>query len=376
MFAIDPQFTYLSITATFMEGILASLTLVFISYLCMKVWRHGNRRQNQRSKLSFRNVPPLNNFDISATIPRQYRPWKTGKYNMTMGIRRMPDEDWLAVHRVIDNLYKTEQQIRNHLLETNHDGVLQCLPDANEACKEALDYIVNFLIRRYPTHFWLLEDRAGYVHNSITSKTFRFIEPYDQHPLAIAAQLTMEDINLLMQDTGENSNDYSLQASFSMAPAGWYIQERIGWPLWKIHGPVPLWSLKLRKSMEKFFLSLKVSNPVQRNNYFVQIDDTMFQQEPFADSSELPPKIEDIRIRHERQTLRRLPRTGAIMFLVRTYLMPITELENELDNLYSLRSAINAWPAEMAKYKGRHVWHETFERWCDEVLGNYVPSSG
>lgn len=36
-----------------------------------------------------------------------------------------------------------------------------------------------------------------------------------------------------------------------MAPAGWYIQERIGWPLWKIHGPVPLWDAKLKKAMEK-----------------------------------------------------------------------------------------------------------------------------
>jgi hypothetical protein len=37
-----------------------------------------------------------------------------------------------------------------------------------------------------------------------------------------------------------------------MAPAGWYIQERIGWPLWKIHGPVPMWDAKLKKAMGKY----------------------------------------------------------------------------------------------------------------------------
>jgi hypothetical protein len=42
------------------------------------------------------------------------------------------------------------------------------------------------------------------------------------------------------------------QASFSMAPAGWYISERIGWPLWEIHGPVPIWNVKLRTAMEKY----------------------------------------------------------------------------------------------------------------------------
>ncbi|KAG4419193.1 hypothetical protein IFR04_007694 [Cadophora malorum] len=303
-------------------------------------------------------------------MPRAYRPWKAGKYNMTMGIRKMPEEDWL----LIDNLYKKEQKTRVHLLQNNYEDVLQCLPAATEACKEALECIVKFLIRRYPAQFWLVNSKDGYVHNAITSKTFRFVEPYDQHPLAIAGQLAMEDINLLMQGTGDAVNEHFLQASCSFAPAGWYIQERIGWPLWKIHTPVPLWDVKLRKAMERFFLGMKVSNPVERNNYFVQTNDTMFQQEPFADSVERPPRIEDIRIRYERQTLRRLPRTGAVMFLVRTYMEPMADLATDLDTLYSLRSAINAWPAEMAKYKARHVWHETFEKWCDEVLGDYVPA--
>ena len=114
---------------------------------------------------------------------------------------------------------------------------------------------------------------------------------------------------------------------------------------------------------------MKVENPVQRNNFFMQVDDTMFQQEPFANSLPEPPKIEDIRIRHERQTLRRLPRTRAVMFLVRTYLLPVIDLQREKEHLYAFRSAINAWPAEMAQYKGRHVWKDVFEEWCEEMLG-------
>ncbi len=99
----------------------------------------------------------------------------------------------------------------------------------------------------------------------------------------------------------------------------------------------------------------------------------MFQQEPFADSLPAPPRIEDIHIRYERQTLRRLPRTAAVLFLVRTYLTPVTDLCGEKDNLHALRSAIEAWPEEIAKYKGKHVWGEVFGAWCKEVLGDYVP---
>lgn len=103
-----------------------------------------------------------------------------------------------------------EQKTRVDLIQNNYQDVLQCLPAATEACKEALECIVNFLIQRYPAQFWLVKSKHGYVHNSITSKTFRFIEPYEQHPLAIAAQLAMEDINLLMQGIGDAANEHFL----------------------------------------------------------------------------------------------------------------------------------------------------------------------
>ena len=62
--------------------------------------------------------------------------------------------------------------------------------------------------------------------------------------------------------------------------------------------------------------------------------------------------------------------------MVRTYLTPIVELENERDNLFAFRAAINAWPPEMAKYKAKDVWGDVFERWCNEVLQDYVPEDG
>lgn len=49
---------------------------------------------------------------------------------MTMGIRKMPEEDWL----IIDNKYEEEQELRRYLLETNCDGVMQVLPGTEDAC--------------------------------------------------------------------------------------------------------------------------------------------------------------------------------------------------------------------------------------------------
>ena len=118
---------------------------------------------------------------------------------------------------------------------------------------------------------------------------------------------------------------------------------------------------------------MAVSNPIQRNNYFIQTNDVLFQQEPFTESLPSPPKVEDIRIRHERQTLRRLPCSRAIMFMVRTYMTPLTHLREEPETLQALNLAVQAWPPEMAKYKAKQVWGDVLDQYCKEVLGpNYI----
>lgn len=54
-----------------------------------------------------------------------------------------------------------------------------------------------------------------------------------------------------------------------------------------------------------------------------------------------------IRFRTERQSLRRLPRTGAIVFTIRTYLFPIEELAKEPGVPGRMASAIRSWPEDV-----------------------------
>ena len=54
-------------------------------------------------------------------------------------------------------------------------------------------------------------------------------------------------------------------------------------------------------------------------------------------------------LRTERQTLRRLPRTGAIVFTIRVYLTPLEQLVREPDVPGRMASAIRSWPEDVAK---------------------------
>jgi hypothetical protein len=94
--------------------------------------------------------------------------------------------------------------------QSSIEGNIWRLPAAEEACEEALDCIVGFLTKRYPSHFQYLIDKPGYIHNKITNRMLKVTKPYQQHPLAVAAQLTMEDINLLIQGSGQDSRNYYL----------------------------------------------------------------------------------------------------------------------------------------------------------------------
>lgn len=160
--------------------------------------------------------------------------------------------------------------------------------------------------------------------------------------------------------------------------------------------PIDAVESKLQLSMSRFLRRMPVDKPVVRNNYSFQVvappetadpldpdelawSRTMKGDEDAAegvsgfrraevpgtdvDSSEggnfsaacsdlanasepVDPSL--VRLRVERQTLRRLPKTGAIVFTIRVYLTPLEELVNEPDVPGRLASAIRSWPEDVA----------------------------
>lgn len=160
-------------------------------------------------------------------------------------------------------------------------------------------------------------------------------------------------------------------------------------------------------SMERYFRRMAVDTPVVRNNYFVQVVKPPCKDERAGDerrsnmtedemASEVDPEElawsestngpEDdfhnghghgaepaaylapatLRIRSERQTLRRLPRTGAIVFGFHTYLYKIEDLVRERGVAGRLASAVRSWPEDVATYKGRDMYREVLVGYLDE----------
>lgn len=105
---------------------------------------------------------------------------------------------------------------------------------------------------------------------------------------------------------------------------------------------------------------------MERTNLFIQTTPDLFQDAPeIAPDAIVTPK--QLVVRRERQTFTRLEKSGAVLFTVRTYMTPLTELGTV--ELKALKSQVLGWEEEIRIYKGWAIWGEPLLRWCEEKLG-------
>src|SRR3954468_3802732 len=114
---------------------------------------------------------------------------------------------------------------------------------------------------------------------------------------------------------------------------------------------------------------------VLRNNYFLQVDDDLAWSHSIGDedsphvawsTAQKNKAIEHHYFRSERQSLRRLPRSGGVVFTIRTYFHPITEICNEPYVPGRLASAIRSWGDDVGRYKGRERYEDTLLEYLDK----------
>ena len=128
--------------------------------------------------------------------------------------------------------------------------------------------------------------------------------------------------------------------------------------------------------MERYFQKLTPEQPVVRYNYSIQLDgelawsSSVGSEDTFGISRRKDarpnPTLENLHFRSERQVLRRLPRSGAILFTIRTYFHPIIEIAEEPGVPGRLASALRSWPDEIVRHKGRKIYEDILLKYLDE----------
>lgn len=153
--------------------------------------------------------------------------------------------------------------------------------------------------------------------------------PSDAPPLLSAALSVQEDL-LLMQWSEEG---WRLVAGSLSFPSSWSLRAKIGRPLQLIHEYVPDYGPSTRNAtvLSRMFDKLRPEQPVERFGWSLYPDAELSKfvgadERAFARGGKSDPwaTLKAPHLRAERQTLSKLPRTGAILFTVRIHIAALS----------------------------------------------------
>lgn len=185
----------------------------------------------------------------------------------------------------------------------------------------------------------------------------------DRSALEAAAVTVPDDLCLLVERDGH----WRLDSGVVCFPSLWRLADKIGRPLAEIHAPVPDYAEELADRVDRLVSQLRADRPVWRRNWFVHHDPQLHQPEPPPPTGPLPRPPEGLWLRSERQTLRRLPETAAVLFTIRTQQVPLRVVADRPDLAGRMAAVVEAWPDRLVRYRGATGWREPVVTWLRSI---------
>ena len=234
-----------------------------------------------------------------------------------MGLRKMDFSEWIE----LDNEYLSYHAQKAARIPERGEKCCYTAPEALPAAYELLAELADFLPARYPA---LFARTAAGLDNLATGERFDIVaRPLAEDPLAMAARWVQDDLALMLEG---GDGTYYLRAGATLLTGFWRLQDKLGMSLDAIHqsGDVPGFAQRLQKGMDSFFTRIQPDGPMLRNNYFIQVDGELAWSSSIGPedapaggfgwfSAEKNKPVEQIYLRCERQSLRRLPKSGAVV---------------------------------------------------------------
>lgn len=261
------------------------------------------------------------------TLPA-HTPYDGSSRPFTIGLKPLDPVEWIEV----DGHLLAHLEEKRRLYRELPEKVFVEQPGTREAQREVLDLVeAHLLVHHSATH---RSTGAGVAVVGAEEDT-----PVFEAPLATASLLVQEDLILMRR----HEDGWRLDAGALCFPSSWSLAEKFGRPLQEIHRPVPGFGPGTRPDLliARMFDNLAVEQPVQRFNWSVQANDALYH--PLSDrerdvrAATRPSGFADgdvdahAFLRVERQTLRKLPASGDILFTIRIHLDPIKVLARHPD---------------------------------------------
>jgi hypothetical protein len=283
-----------------------------------------------------------------------YFPFDGQPYQPKMGLKPLDRKNWLE----FDGQHLPHLALKKKLFQTERDTVLQIKAGSEAACLELHSTIRAHVLNQHPD---LFREGGGGLLALATGE--RFGEPKDaEEALEQISRWGQEDWCLV--DPGA---PFSVIAGFVCFPSRWSLREKMGRTPDGVHEGVPSYNNFLAAPVRNFFEKLIPERPMWRLNWTIHDSDQLFCPGPHSSGKKLTADnvLENCFLRVERQTLSRLPQTGAIAFSIRTHLHPLLVAIDTPERKKLALASILGLPLETALYRGMGPFLEPLK----EALG-------
>ncbi|AKK30443.1 DUF3445 domain-containing protein [Mycobacterium sp. EPa45] len=274
----------------------------------------------------------------------------------------------------IDSEYGRELAERRRILEADPSRHA-VLPHMRVACWDTLLLLMTELAASYPETMSLTRDGdTWHWRNQLLDISQDFVIGEESSlpcdPLAYISSQVQEDIVLLNQRDG----DLFADAGVVTFAAGWSFGFDVGMTFLEIHGPVP----RLRETgvitrAREFLMRLQAGDIYRRTNWSMTVGrrldvSTESLPEWLPDPRELDAVDDDafgrlIHLRVEVQHVIRLPESGAICFLIRSYMLPLADIATVEEWRTRTAAVLAELPDDMVEYKGLAGYRDRAVSW-------------
>jgi Haem-dependent oxidative N-demethylase, alpha subunit-like len=261
-----------------------------------------------------------------------------------MGTHALDLDDWLIVDEDRDH----DLALKARLLEQQRSTVFGAL-DGSEPASAELHRLIRAAL-----------ERRGIGPPPPTG---------NEHPLMAAARLVQEDLAVLQRVDGS----WVLTAGAVCFPTHWTVTDKIGLSVADIHSPVAHYEEELRERVDRFHDRLSPDHSVWRRNWFVLATNELHlpdREDVFHARhavKTIAPDGSPLWIRSERQTLRRLPATDAIVFTIRVQQAPLGVLLERRDLAIKMLRATQSWDEPKRAYTSTGGVLDRLIEWLDGV---------
>lgn len=273
--------------------------------------------------------PPFGAAPVRDMTLPPYEPWRetSGAFRWRLGVRPLDVADWIE----IDEHYEHEVELKHSIMERHPATAFAALDAARPACAEVAESVVEHLRTRFPDRFTDAE-----------------LDP-TLHPLDAAARLVQEDLVVMIEEEGR----LVFGAGSVCFPNRWDLRSKIGLTMAEVHEPVSLLNDQLEPVIDDVLARITPERPVWRLGWGVIDTDDLYQPLDGTAATRpvnAPPSAYHLRV--ERETIRRFPDTGCLLFTIRTHQMPLDDLvTSSRESAQALADAIESMPDPIADYK-------------------------